>query len=62
MAKWSDYLISGAWFAHIGPHKYVSHVMLHTDNGDSVDVGSFFSTESPGMSRRAQYKKGRGLS
>lgn len=39
MEKWADYLISGIWFSGTGTSKYVSHVMLHIDNGDSIATG-----------------------
>ncbi len=38
MAKWADYLVSGVWFKEIGNSKYVSHVMLHEDLGDTVRI------------------------
>ena len=38
MAKWADYLISGIWFTQIGNSKYVSHVMVHVDNGDTIST------------------------
>ena len=38
MAKWADLLISGVWFSQT-PHKHVSHVMLHTDNGENFSNG-----------------------
>ncbi|MDB4926326.1 DUF3892 domain-containing protein [Mucilaginibacter sp.] len=39
MAKWADYLISGAWFAETATSKYISHVMLHVDNDEAGGVG-----------------------
>jgi len=38
MAKWADYLISGIWLIGISNSRYISHVMVHIDNGDTINI------------------------
>ena len=39
MAKWADFLISGVWFRDTANSRYISHVILHLDKEDSMDLG-----------------------
>jgi len=46
MAKWADYLVSAVRYTTSQNTKYISHLRLHVDNGDSVGHASVSDREN----------------
>ena len=40
MDKWADYLISAVRYTDTNTRHYISHLKVHSDNGDSIGNGT----------------------